>query len=127
MFFCPVDLEKRREREKKVGAKIPRNCKVEEQGGKETKNRFRVLSGRDKGINYTGKWTCSDEIVYLWICKNVVYSYSKYMRELWPTRYLGTNVLTNSSAFWFTGRRNFGLIYALVDEEIEIETRLFLF
>ena len=49
------------------------------------------------------------------------------MRELWPARYLGTNVLTNSSAFWFTGRRNFDLIYAPVDEEIEIETRLFLF
>lgn len=68
-------------------------------GGKETKNRFRVLSGRDKGINYTGKWTCSDEIAYLWICKNVVYSYGKHMRELWPACYLGTNVLTNSSAF----------------------------
>lgn len=68
-------------------------------GEKETKNRFRVLSGRDKGINYTGKWTCSDEIAYLWICKNVVYSYGKHMRELWPACYLGTNVLTNSSAF----------------------------
>lgn len=29
-------------------------------------------------------------------------------------------------SFWFSGRRNFGLIYVLVDEEIEIETTLLL-